>query len=174
MKIYEIDKELSEMSMRGPKVDNLAKQFGEYNIETWKSNSQHIGDIEDYKLKEYQNYYTLWDNDTLVAYVMLTTAPENLVDRIWVKEEYRGQKLFSKMLWFFKTRLGRDHLMLGKLHSLSMQEVVKGMSRFKKSWYNINTKEVEPFDLSTLDKYYDNYAPTNWRLILENSGDFSD
>jgi hypothetical protein len=77
------------------------------------------------------------------------------------------------MLWFFKTRMNRSPLMIGQVHSKIMQDVVKGMSRFNKSWINIKTNEKQPFSIDTLDQYYSYLSPTNWRLILENSGEFN-
>jgi hypothetical protein len=53
-----------------------------------------------------------------------------------------------------------------------MQEVIKGLSRFNKYWYNIRTNEKEPFSLDTLDNFYSYLSPTPWRLMLENIGEF--
>ena len=98
---------------------------------------------------------------------------DNTVDDVWVSQNYRGQKIFSKMLWFFKTRLGRSRLLLGPVHSPNMQEIIKGMSRFDKKWINIETDQVEPFDLNTLDQFYSYGGPTSWRLMLENTHKFN-
>ena len=77
------------------------------------------------------------------------------------------------MLRFFKTRLNRNQLLLGAVHSKDMQEVVKGLGRFNKKWYNIDTNETKPFDIDNLDDYYSYLGPTSWRLMLENTSNFN-
>ena len=168
--------EISEMTMRGPDLSTVGDKFAQTNMDAWK-NGTHIADIEQYEVKKNSgplpnsDHYSLWDGDILVAFATLTH--DDVVDGVWVNEKYRGQKLFSMMLWFFKTRLNRSPLMIGDIHSRDMQEVVKGLSRFEKKWYNIRTHEVEPFSLDTLDNYYSFLKPTPWRLMLENDGEFN-
>lgn len=134
-------------------------------------NGKYIADIEEFQVIRYENFYSLWDRDELCGFTSLTN---NVVDDVWINPTYRGKKLFSKLLWFYKSRLGHNQLLLGKVHSRMMQEVVKGLSCFKKSWVNVKTKANEPFDLETLDHFYGDVEPTDWRLMLENNGDFSD
>ena len=169
--------ELTEMTMRGSDYNNLANKLAKDNESNWKT-GKHIADIEQFKVRVSDSeqlpgalLYTLWDQDTIVAFAAL--VGDNEVDGVWVNPEYRGQRILSKLLWFFKTRLNKNPLILGDIHSKDMQEVVKGLSRFEKKWYNIRTKEVEPFDLATLDKYYSSVRPTHWRLMLENDGEFN-
>jgi hypothetical protein len=170
--------EITEMTMRGPSYEKLANKYAMDNSARWKNDGQYIADIEDYKVLKNNghasnvDHYSLWDNDELVAFATLSN--DNVVDGVWVNPLYRGQKIFSAMLWFFKTRLNRSPLILGDIHSTDMQEVVKGLSRFNKSWVNTKTNDVEPFDLKTLDQFYSYTNPTAWRLILENSGEFND
>ena len=168
MKIKEV---ITEMTWRGQDYSEIAEKFGKSNAPLWRIHGDYIADIEQYKVFKFNNFYSLWDNDTLVAFTSLT---DNVVDDVWVNESYRGQKLFSKLLWFYKSRLNKNPLYMGKIHSPMMQEVMKGMSRFKKQWHNIETQENEPFDLTTLDNYYSDNGSTSWRLMLENTGDFSD
>jgi len=131
----------------------------------------HIGDIDKFVVKKYNNFYSLWDNAIFVAMASLNNEYIPIVDHVWVNKDYRGQKIFSKMLWFFKTRLNHPQLLLGDIHSSDMQEVVKGLSRFTKSWYKDGT--IKPFDLKTLSSYYSPLQPTGWHLLLENTGNFS-
>ncbi len=162
---------INEMTMKGPDFSKQAKEFGEINKKRWLEKGKHIADIEQYRVIQHGIYYSLWENDQLVAFCSLANA-DNTVDDVYVAEEYRGKKIFSMMLWFFKTRLNRDQLILGPVHSAMMQEVIKGLSRFNKYWINIRTNEKEPFDLKTLDNYYSYLSPTPWRLVLENQGQF--
>ena len=170
-------KELTEMTMRGPDYNSLANKLAASNEVNWK-NGKHIADIEQYKVLARESeqlpgatHYSLWDNEKLVAFASIVSGNE--VDGVWVHPEYRGQRLLSKLLWFFKTRLNISPLMLGDIHSTMMQEVVKGLSRFNKYWYNIKTNEKEQFSLDTLDNFYSYSKPTAWRLMLENDGEFN-
>jgi hypothetical protein len=163
---------INEMSMRGPDLSKQAEQFANKYKERWKTHGKHIADIENYKVLQDQIYYSLWDGNELVACCSLSNS-NNEVDDVYVAAEYRGKKIFSMMLWFFKTRLNRSPLMLGSVHSNMMQEVVKGLTRFNKYWYNITTNETQPFSIETLDDYYSYLQPTKWRLMLENSGTFN-
>lgn len=161
---------INEMTWRGPDYSELAKKFGESNAELWKTQGKYIADIEQYKVYQYNNYYSMWDDNQLVAF---SSLKDNIVDDVWVKLEYRGQKLFSKLLWFYKSRLAINPLIIGGVHSPMMQEVIKGLSKFNKHWYNVKTHQVEPFDLNTLNDYYSGHGITDWRIMIENMGDFS-
>lgn len=163
--------ELSEMTMRGPDLSQQAELFANRNKERWYTHGKHIADIENYKVLQDGIYYSLWNDTTLVAVCSLSNSA-NEIDDVYVNPEYRGKKIFSMMLWFFKTRLNRSPLMIGQVHSKMMQEVIKGLSRFKKYWYNIRTNEREPFALDTLNNFYSYLNPTPWRLMLENDGEF--
>lgn len=158
--------------MQLPNFDKIAGKFGSGNSKRWKTKGTYVGDIENYQLIQDGIYYSLWDSDTLVAYCSLTDS-SNEVDNVWVKETNRGKRLFSMILWFFKTRLNCSRLLIGPVHSAAMQEVVKGLSRFEKSWVNIQTNEKVPFDSSTVDNFYSYAGATPWRLVLENSSGFN-
>ena len=168
--------EIAEMTMRGLDYNNLADKLAKDNESKWQS-GKHIADIEQFKVLVNDSeqlpgalVYTLWDQGTLAAFASL--VGDNEVDGVWVNPDYRGQRILSKILWFFKTRLNKSPLILGDIHSKDMQEVVKGLSRFEKKWFNIRTNEIEPFSLDTLDDYYSSSKPTAWRLMLENNGEF--
>ena len=158
--------------MKGPDLSQQAEQFANSHKEHWLKHGKYIADIENYKVLQDGIYYSLWDNDALVACCSLSNS-NNEVDDVYVSPEYRGKKIFSMMLWFFKTRLNRSPLMIGPVHSKTMQEVVRGLSRFNKYWYNISTNEKEPFSLDTLNDFYSYLQPTKWRLVLENDGEFN-
>lgn len=163
------------MTMRGGNFSSIAERYGKEHQISWRTEGKHIGDIDNYQVKQYEHFYSLWDKDLLIGFNSLTKDKSDapiVVDIVWINPDYQGKKIFSKMLWFYKTRLGHSKLMLGDIHSLAMQEVVKsGLSRFKKSW--LKNKTSEPFDIKTLDKYYDHSKSTGWQLVLENDGDFS-
>lgn len=166
MKLSEIDE-----TWNGPSFAAVAADFGKMNTNLWKAKGTHIADIEKFKVIKYNNYYSIWDNEILVAYTSLTG---NEVDDVWVNENYRGQKVFSKLLWFYKSRLGNDTLMLGKIRSPEMREVVKGLSSFNKKWKNIKTGDEAPFDTDTSGKYYSNAGITDWRVVIENNNNITE
>ena len=163
---------IKEMTMKGPNLSVASQNFVDKYKLHWLTQGQYIADIEEFKVLQDGVFYSLWDNNTLVAIASLTDNT-NEVDNVWVNSDYRGRKIFSMMLWFFKTRLNRTQLLLGAVHSKDMQEVVKGLSKFDKKWYNIDTNEIKPFDIDTLDDYYSYLGPTSWRLMLENTNHFN-
>lgn len=156
-----------EETWRGPDYSKLSDKFAKEHEEEWLTHGKYIADIEQYGVRHFGKYYSVWENNILIAF---TSLHDNIVDDVWVDSKYRGLKIFSKLLWFYKSRLNVDHLILGKIHSPDMQEIIKGMSRFSKRWYNEKTKEIEPFNINTLDQYYSNSGSTDWRLMIESAG----
>lgn len=156
--------------MRGPNFNIAAQKFVDANKDKWKSQGTHVGDIEDFQVIHDGVFYSVWDNDTIVA---CSSLSNNEVDHVWVNPQYRGRRVFSMLLWFYKTRLNQSPLVLGQVHSSDMSEVVKGLSRFHKFWFNTRTNEKVPFSIDTMNDYYSYHEVTPWRLILENSGDFT-
>lgn len=163
--------------MRGPNLDNLDTQYAKDHKAYWKSHGQHIADIQEYQVlatsvpdSDMVNY-SLWNQDDLVAYV---TLHGHQVRNSWVDVQHRGQRIFSKMLWFFKTRLNINPLIIGDVHSRHMQEVIQGLSRFHKQWINMATGETRDFLPGNQDEFYSYTGPTGWQLMLENSGNFVD
>jgi len=165
---------ISELSMNvGSLNSKISQNFVDKNISDWYTNGKTIGQIEDYDLKKLNNMYSLWDKDQYVASAELTDSSE--VNLMHVDKKYRRRKILSKLLWNFKTRQGRNKLILNQYHSDDLYRVIKtgGLSRFRKTWQN-NQGQVEPFDIDTVDKYYSYSSPTGWKPVLENDGDFSD
>lgn len=159
------------MTMLGPNLDKLMTNAA-YDLKPTLATGKYIADIDGFMVKKYINYYSLWNQNEFAAIVRLSDDAIPIVDQVWINKDFRRQKLFSKMLWFFKTRLNHPQLLLGRIHSNDMQEVVLGLSRFKKSWYKNGV--IEPFNKDTIDNYYSYAGPTKWFLMLENDGDFSD
>jgi hypothetical protein len=166
---------MTEMTWRAGNLDSTSATFVGKNKDYWYREGKHVGDIDQFAVRKTSTMYTLWDSETIVACANIDVIPGHyaIVDDVWVAPEYRGQKIFSKMLWFFKTRENQPKLVLGDIHSATMQEVVKGLSRFNKHWMN-KTGEVKDFSLDTLNDFYSYGGKTGWRLVLENAYDFSD
>jgi hypothetical protein len=163
---------ISEMTVSGQDLSAQAQEFAEKNSRRWRTHGKHVGDMEQYQILQDGIYYSVWNDEELVACCSLSNS-DNTVDDVWVNPKYRGQRIFSMMLWFFKTRLNRSPMMIGPVHSVMMQEVIRGLSRFEKSWINLRTNERQPFSTETVNQYYSHLAPTAWRLVLENSGEFN-
>lgn len=162
---------IPEMTMRGPSMSASAQHYVNANIESWK-NDPLVANIDEFDVKHANSVYTVWDNDTLVATTTLSNDTIPVVDRIWVNPEYRGQKVLSKLLWFYKSREGHPRLLLGDFHSKEMQEILagNGLSRMTKHWYK--NGDIQPFDPVDPSKYSLG-GKTGWFVMLENNGDFS-
>lgn len=174
MKIKEIfeTQRISDPSLSG-------SAFAEKHGLKWLTHGQDVADIEDYRLKQFNNYYSLWDDGILVGFLRSDSInpnkdpdyPDYLIEDIYITPEYRNQRILSKMLWCLKTRFGHDSMILGEKHSDKMQEVTTGLSKFKKYWFNIDTGERQEF--GTPGDYYSDTGKTNWRLVLENTADYA-
>lgn len=172
MKVNDI---VTEMTMRAGNLDKRATDFADTNAQRWYQ-GKHVGDIDSFVVKKDGIYFSVWDGDTLIAFSSVSTQNPVVVDDVWVNGEYRGQKILSKLLWFYKSRLGHDKLILGDVHSKDTTDIIigGGLSRFTKLWINIRTNQTEPYDPATVDSFYSWVGPTPWRLMLENDGDFTD
>ena len=166
---------VDEMTMRGGNFEKAALSFVNANKDYWFQNGKHIGDIDQFTVKKLLTMYSIWNKDEVVACASLDIVPDQyaVVDAVWVSSAYRGQKIFSKLLWFFKTRERQTKLVLGDVHSKDMQEVTKGLTRFRKLWIDKEGKTAE-YSPETVDKFYSWGGKTGWRLMLENTGDFTD
>jgi hypothetical protein len=156
----------------------VANSYGQ----SWKT-GEYVGDIDSFKVIKKDHIYSLWDNDVMVSFVSTSSEMSDTVTvDYWVDKKYRGQKIISKFLWFLKTREGMSKIIIGKQHSGDTVQMLRsgGLSHFKKSWVNIKSGERVPYDKEKDNgpggtyEPYRSMAPTDWRIILENSGDFSD
>jgi hypothetical protein len=169
---------ISEMTMRTGKLNSrMSDQVVDSNQKLWYA-SPIIGQIEQYDLRKTDTMYSLWDKDSYVASAKLELPDAKGISEtglFHVAQEYRGQKILSKLLWNFKTRQGRSILKIDSYHSNDVYEIVKGagLSRFKKYWMN-SDGTIEPYDPKTVDNYYAYMGPTGWQLMLENHHKFSD
>jgi len=159
-------------TQRAGSLDKISTKFVNQNLDKWKSDSNYVADMDDFKIKQDGMFYTVWDNDTLAlsSSLNIDQSPP-IVDHVWINPAYRGQHLFSKIMWFYKTRLGHSQLLLGSVHSKDMVEVLKYMPRFHKFWVKDNQKI--PYDSNTIDQFYSYTEPTGWLILLENNGIFN-
>jgi len=165
------------MTMRAGKInDNMAQKVVDNNKEKWFQ-GEIIGDIDQYVLKKSDKMYSLWTDDNKYVASARLGDPEQYglseVNLMHVDPLYRNQRILSKLLWNFKTRQGRNKLVLQQVHSDNLYNVVTGgLSRFNKYWVNAEG-QTKPFDINSLDQFYSHSQSTGWRLVLENTGDFS-
>lgn len=166
MKTHEIT---SEMAHPAGDYTASADHYASLNKDTWMQQGNNIADMDNFTIRKYKNTYSVWDNDTLVACADILPNEIPTVDNVWVNENYRGQRLFAKLIWFFITRLNYKQLLLGESHSALMREAIKNLSNVPKVWYNVKTKQTEPFSIDTMDKYY--AIPFNeWMLMFTENG----
>lgn len=166
------DVALIEMPIKTGSLRKLANNFI-VNNKKFLDASKKIADLEKYDVKQNNSYLSLWDNDEIVLAMRVVKDDEFYeIDDIWVKEEFLGKKLFSKMLWFLKSRLNYSKIVFGPVHSDETFNLIKngGLSHFSKSWINLSTKEIEPFEKDEVEKFY---KTKNWRLLLENEDEFN-
>lgn len=158
---------LHEMTMRTSNFDDLADNYAKTNANRWQTRAKPIGLIGRYVVKRDGMYYSVWDDNTMVASLSISSQTPSIIDDVWVSRTHRGQKIFSKMLQFAIIKLKKHTLMFGDVHSMTTYEIVKdGLSNFKKTWFNIRTNEIMPHSEEILDKVYSSRAPTAWRLLL--------
>lgn len=154
-------------------VGNLSKNADEYALaqkDKWKQHP-HVGDIDKFSVRHQGVQYSVWDKDKLIASAELHNGNPSEVKKIWTNKAYRGKKILSRLLWFFKSRENKSRLLLGNMHSSDTQEVVKHrLSQFTKSWFK--NGEQKPFSLDTLDQFYSKRETTGWQLMLENFSTF--
>jgi len=165
--------DLHEMAIKSGDLRKLADEFATKNVEKWKQ-FPHIADIDSFKVRRSENHYVLFDDDVCIAHFQVDeNGPSSvIVDGVWVKLEYSGKKIFSKFLWFLKSREHYSKIVLGDVHSIETYNLLKsgGLSRFKKSWENKNSEKIN-FDTNSIDDFYGN---SKWKLVLECSDDSFD
>ena len=164
------DELVTAEAMHGGNMSTKADQYASHNMQSWKDNGTNIADMDNYSVIHYNGTYSIWDKDVVIA---CATIDSDTVENVWVKEDYRGQKLFSKLLWFFFTRLNYDKLFIGNtIHSTAMQEVLSTI-RMPKFWVNTVTSEVDKYDPTYTEKYYQ-FPWTDWKLLIDNTQGFKD
>lgn len=167
--------QLFEMPIMAKNLRSEADSFAERNKDSW-SKLPHTADIDNFKIKSKGRKFSLWDNDICVAFFDVDKIPNHyvIVDDVWVSKEYSNKKIFSKFLWFLKSRLNEPKIIFGKVHSEETVNLLRhgGLSKFKKSWINLKTDELKEFSKDEIDEFYSN---PNWSLMLENySEEFHD
>ena len=163
---------IDEMAFPLVNMDVKSAEYVVSNKHLWKDQGSYIADIEQFRVVELNAVYSLWDQNEVIACATILNNSLPTVTDVWVKEELRGQKIFSKMLWFFKTRLGYTNLLLGNSHSPTMQEVIKGLSFLQRCWYNPDTNVKEPYDIATVEKYYQ-YPFDEWHILIEHAEQYN-
>ena len=182
--------QIMEMPIQGGQLRSQADSFASM-IEPKFTEVEPIADIDNMSVKKIAAgngfHYALFSGSEMVLVAFVKPTDKNMypvlkssaqkmaeVDDVWVKKEFEGKKLYSKFLWFLKSREGYHRLMLGKVQSDDTINFLKagGLSKFDKTWQNTATGGVEKFDSSEMDKFY---KTQNWRLVLESdSTEFDD
>lgn len=166
MKMHEIT---SEMAHAGTDYTHWADRYAANNKKIWYNNGQDIADMDNYTIRKYNDAYSVWDNTKLVACASILTGEIPVVDSVWVNSEYRGQRMFEKLLWFFLTRLNYSQLLLGESHSELMRKAIENLKIAPRFWYNTKTKEVVPYEAGSTDKYYE-LPFDEWMLMIAENG----
>lgn len=176
-------KDIIETGLVGD-VSKRGAEYAQQEYPKWRK-QRIIGQINGlhndiFDIRRYHDYYSLWDGDVLVGCLkcefinseQIEDYPDYLIEDVWVHPDYRGQKLLSNVLWFLKSRLGHSSFMIGDFHSPDMQDVTKGLSRFDKRWYNLETGETIPYGKTDANSRYYSTSPTDWRFVIECYGNY--
>jgi len=176
------DHELEEAPVAGGDFRPVADQFaGSYKkfYELHSSEFKHVGDVETYPCYQHGLLFFLLDAGQIIFICKLEDFYyENnakKLDSVWLDSAYQGKQIFSKMLWFLRSREGYTKLVLGDIHSQDTRNLLRrgGLSKFDKTWVNINTREREKFSPETMDKFYLNNNSV-WKLLLESNAEGDD
>ena len=74
----------------------VADKFAARN-EPLLKNSKHVGDIDSFNVKSDGKFFSLWNDDEMIALLKLDVIPNAhvIVDDLWVKDSFRGKKILS-------------------------------------------------------------------------------
>lgn len=177
---------LNELSMRAGDLSAMSKAAADHLMTTLYDET-YLADVEGefiastgtVKFKTGKNLALIIRNIKgefahLSVYVKVDDAA--YVNQQYTEQKFAGNKLQIKALLLLKIKLHFSKILLGEVHSKATQSNIKNIIKaFQPSWYNKTTKEIEKF---TLDNYQDEKytridKPTDWILLLENTGDFS-
>jgi hypothetical protein len=166
--------ELKEMAVKSGNLRKLADSFADANKDEW-AKYPHVADIDDMQVTHSANHYVLFKDGAPVAHfqVDVLTKDSAVVDGVWVASEMSGKKVFSRFLWFLKTREHYSVIQFGDVHSQETHQLLAagGLSRFQKCWKNSSTGEVVQFNAETIDDFY---KSSKWKLVLESNDDSFD
>lgn len=181
---------LLETPLRGGDLRQAADTFASSGVALSFKDIEPIADIEEFKVKKLQKgnafNYALFVGDDMVLIALVKPLNKMMypllkidekaaeVDDVWVAKEFEGKRLYSKFLWFLKSREGYHQLLMGKVQSDVTIAFLKagGLSKFEKTWRNTATGEVRAFNPAAMDEFY---GTSNWRVVLEStSTEFDD
>lgn len=167
---------LSELKEMAYRVGNLSSDADKFALksEFLLKDSKYVGDIDSFKVKSDGRFFSMWNEDEMVALLKIDIIPNNyvVVDDLWVKESFRGKKLLAKLLWFLKSRENHPKILLGRCHSDDTYSLLKagGLSKFKRYWFDPISGSTEEFNTDTVDSFYSN-SKKKWSLMLEHQDD---
>lgn len=184
--------DLVEMTMKaGDLSGGLKKSFDYMSAKITDDELTHIGDIGSVKVMRFELSKSKKQHSLDVAQIVdflvddgerigmmlgdrMKVSPKSklwtdgiktvLEIKEWVIFKQRAG-LGEKYLYFLKNVI-KTPLLLSNVHSKATQDFLKKQSnlkRFKLSWYNIKTGEIEKFD----DSKYSLVEPTDWQTLIE-------
>ena len=164
---------LHEMTMKVGQMNQEDGFYAKYltQASSEQSDYDYVGDIEYIKVMQQDDVFLLVIDGNAIAFFQVSVQGELL--NAYVSATHRNTGVFTKFIWFLKRTLNYSRIIFGDRHSPDTQEVVKRLhKRFNVYWSNgIATREFDP---NNTDEFYSDKAPTGWKIILENDGDFSE
>ena len=166
--------QIKEMAIKGGHLRKLANDFADKHKHEW-FNFPHVADIDDMEVRHFKNVYVLFKDANPIAHFQVDAVAGNIaiVDGVWVAEIMSNKKVFSRFLWFLKSREHYSKIQLGDVHSHETYQllIAGGLSRFQKYWKNSSTGEIIPYDVSSVEDFY---RSSKWKLFLESHDDSFD
>lgn len=165
---------ITEMPIKASSLRQQANAFAD-SVKAYYAKEQkkfkHVGDIEWFSVhRDLMTYVVIDDSENIVLVSRVDHVPKygTKVDDVWVDEEQSGKRLFSKFLWFLRSREGFSPLYFGNVHSSETFELLKsgGFSKFKKTWVNDFENKEEEFNPNNMDEFY---TSPRWKLKLEST-----
>ena len=159
------------MPIRAGNFDAMAERFGIIHQDEWYTVSI-VAKLDDFDIRKHKDFYSVWDSDVLIFFMKTRKKNADIeIDDIWTLKEYRGKRIFSKMIAFLKTREKVSRIFLGSVHSDDTFNLIKngGFKSFTKYWLNSKTNIRSDFDIADVEQYYNS---REWIFVLENEIDY--
>ena len=167
---------ITEMTFRAGSYEPFLSKMVPYFANIYKTGGKHVGDIEHFNVFQYIEYptqYAVFDQDKIAGFFIIEI--DGTITAIYVLPEYRRKGLSSTVLHFCKRTLGYSKINFGKHQSNDMVEAIKHIYKlFDTYWEKDGPGEKIKYDPSTIDQFYDRMKKTEWKLVMENDGDFSE
>lgn len=176
---------LSEMTGYLPSFVQTDKKMNPY-FEYLQKNGKLIGHQDGYDVvyakgnSNSEHYYGLKDEkgDIITILLLVNHTPiDNKSTKefkfIHTKESRRGESMSKRLLFFVKHHEGSSLIDYGMQSDMGVNflKSLAKTQRYNIFWYNVKTKEKQPYNYTTDEKgkppFRSTVTQTNWRILIE-------